>query len=761
MSVCRDVKNQSLPTFLVDATVECGAYIGRLTPDWCVCCKCCGAIIEIRQWQEGHVPYSAHGTANRVFVTQTIYGHLETPLELSEALKPESQFYLISNTILPPPSSQLETYPLSFGAVLPTGIDDDEYIQPSAVVEENAPSELKTDHLKATEENKMNLQDMIETQRLRKVNQLRAYVENINQKAHLIQKDGVTLDHRRRSFERRVSVLNEEISSSERLCKSLESRLRSKREEVQLLQNEYERKVTFLLEQKSYLESFLIGLHGTAKASGFANIGPTVVLCDSKCELYMGNKCDDVPERFSSVLNAVKVIQSKYPKDILECQTIPQDPYLINIKSYLGFAHVQSYIEEVYSKCMEAELKNDSLPFGDDVENEGGDTIITPGTWNAATCAVASVCDAVDRVLSGSARNVFCIVRPPGHHAGRNGRTANASSQGFCLFNNSAVGAKYARIVRHVSRVAVFDFDVHHGNGTEEILMDDPGCMYISSHAFGKGFYPSSGGASIPEFGIINIPYPTTFDGSVVPMVIKRTIAALSGFRPDLIILSSGFDSHEDDPMVSGFQSGWNSTHFYEITRQVVQYADMYCAGRLVSVLEGGYDAGVNGALQDAALQHLLALMRKPMMGGYVSRSTITRAQKLENPVLSAPAHLPPDQCDYIRDSRLWQDTERELKMPPKYEYQDRSESRTSAPTSTNQAEGRRSLGRREGRTSDSLKPMEKGSNPVQKRSLDGSQIPPDSLSEESLQSTKKASLVTNRTLSVGRQIEIIDIDDC
>ncbi|MFN0043029.1 MAG: histone deacetylase family protein [Alphaproteobacteria bacterium] len=226
------------------------------------------------------------------------------------------------------------------------------------------------------------------------------------------------------------------------------------------------------------------------------------------------------------------------------------------------------------------------------------DTILSPGSGEAALRAAGAVCAAVDAVLAGEAGNAFCAVRPPGHHA-EPGR-----AMGFCLFNNVAVGAFHARAAHGLARVAVVDFDVHHGNGTQAMFERDSDAFYASTHH--SPLYPGTGGAA--ETGvssnILNIPLPPgsgsrDFRAAVESVLLPR----LEAFAPDMVLVSAGFDAHAADPL-AGLEL---ATEDYEwVTGRLCALAGRCCKGRLVSTLEGGYDLD---ALADSAAAHTRALM--------------------------------------------------------------------------------------------------------------------------------------------------------
>ena len=222
------------------------------------------------------------------------------------------------------------------------------------------------------------------------------------------------------------------------------------------------------------------------------------------------------------------------------------------------------------------------------------DTGLNPFSWNAALAASGAVVRAVDALMNGEATRAFCNVRPPGHHAEAD------NAMGFCLFNNIAVGVRHALQGHTLERVAIVDFDVHHGNGTEEILRDEPRVLLCSS--FRHPFYPYSG--SEPHPGFIPAPLPQGADGAVFRSAVSRLfLPELDAFRPQLIFVSAGFDAHRDDPlgglMLVEDDYAW-------ITRELCALADRHACGRVISVLEGGYDLD---ALGRCAVAHVGAML--------------------------------------------------------------------------------------------------------------------------------------------------------
>ncbi len=227
-----------------------------------------------------------------------------------------------------------------------------------------------------------------------------------------------------------------------------------------------------------------------------------------------------------------------------------------------------------------------------------GDTFMSPGSFDAALRAVGGVGAAVDAVLAGEVTNAFVACRPPGHHAERD------RPMGFCLFGNVAIAAKRALDLHGLHRVAIVDFDVHHGNGTQDILWDDPRVLFVSSHQW--PLYPGTGRAE--ETGahgnVLNVPLRPGTDGAAMRAAYDTQVwPELEEFEPELILVSAGFDAHAADPLAN---LDWDEGDFAWLTRRLCGIAADHCAGRLVSALEGGYDLDALGA---SAAAHVAELM--------------------------------------------------------------------------------------------------------------------------------------------------------
>ncbi|MEP5762477.1 MAG: histone deacetylase family protein [Litoreibacter sp.] len=227
-----------------------------------------------------------------------------------------------------------------------------------------------------------------------------------------------------------------------------------------------------------------------------------------------------------------------------------------------------------------------------------GDTHMSPGSLRAAYLGVGAMIQGVDMVMSGEVKNAFAAMRPPGHHAERE------TPMGFCLFGNIAIAAKHALDVHGLERVAIVDFDVHHGNGTQDLLWNEPRTLFISSHQM--PLYPGSGAPS--ERGahdnVLNVPLGANTDGSEMRRVYERTvIPALTAFQPQLILISAGFDAHAADPLAN---LNWTTEDFVWVTDQICRVAQDQCEGRIISTLEGGYDLD---ALATSSVAHLKTLI--------------------------------------------------------------------------------------------------------------------------------------------------------
>jgi acetoin utilization deacetylase AcuC-like enzyme len=236
---------------------------------------------------------------------------------------------------------------------------------------------------------------------------------------------------------------------------------------------------------------------------------------------------------------------------------------------------------------------------GQGVARIDADTSLSPGSWEPILRAAGGAVFAVDEVMTGDASNAFVAMRPPGHHA------ETATAMGFCFLNNAAIAARHAQRHYGAERVAIVDFDVHHGNGSQEIFWSDPSVMYCSTHEM--PLYPGTGSRS--ERGehnnIVNAPLSAGDGGPQFREAFQSVILPrLDAFRPDLIVVSAGFDAHMRDPLAN---LNLGEADFVWVTQRLLEIADQHGGGRLVSVLEGGYDLQ---GLSDSVAAHVTALMR-------------------------------------------------------------------------------------------------------------------------------------------------------
>jgi acetoin utilization deacetylase AcuC-like enzyme len=230
------------------------------------------------------------------------------------------------------------------------------------------------------------------------------------------------------------------------------------------------------------------------------------------------------------------------------------------------------------------------------------DTPVCPVSYDIALLSLGSVLGCCDAVMTGKAKRAFSAGRPPGHHAEPD------RAMGFCLFSNVAIAAKYLQKTHGVGRVAIVDFDVHHGNGTQACLEDNPSVLFISLHQHPRTCYPGTGyekeiGIGAGEGFTLNIPMrPRSDDEDYILAIQDRVVPALSDFRPEILLISAGFDGHRDDPLA---HVNLSDDAFETMTSQLVQVANAHCGGRVVSALEGGYNLR---ALGRCVVRHLIAL---------------------------------------------------------------------------------------------------------------------------------------------------------
>ncbi len=292
------------------------------------------------------------------------------------------------------------------------------------------------------------------------------------------------------------------------------------------------------------------------------------------------NTGDGHPEKIDRVTVVIDNFKKLDNKDLVWKKPSKFD------RSLLEITHNSDYINFV-----EKSFPEKGLSFLD------GDTIVSPGSKDATSDAVGSIITAIDGVQNKDFKNAFCAVRPPGHHAEKN------KAMGFCIYNNVAVGANYLINKYKLKKVAIIDFDVHHGNGTQDIFYDNEKVLYISTHQY--PYYPGSG--TNDEKGkhnnILNIPLPAGTTSEEYLNAYEFVLKKIKEFKPEFILLSAGFDAHKDDPLA---QLQLESKDFYSITKRTLELSKQYCDGKVVSILEGGYDLL---ALQESTEMHVKALL--------------------------------------------------------------------------------------------------------------------------------------------------------
>ncbi|MFQ5716653.1 MAG: histone deacetylase [Nitrospinales bacterium] len=300
--------------------------------------------------------------------------------------------------------------------------------------------------------------------------------------------------------------------------------------------------------------------------------------------LYLEHRTEPHPEnpgRLEAILG--KVENSDICGDLIHLQ--PRKA----AKEEIAFIHDPGYVEQVRQRCLEGNSSMDP------------ETPVSQNSYEAALLSAGAGLAAVDTVLEGTCDNVFCAVRPPGHHAERQ------RSMGFCLFNNVAITAKYAQIQKGLNRILIFDWDVHHGNGTQNAFYSDPSIYYVSAHQF--PFYPGTGDADETGKGdglgtTLNFPLRAfSSDDAYLSLVENKLIPEIFRFKPELVIISAGFDAHRDDPLG---QMEVTTECFGKMTKLIRGAAETICRGRLISMLEGGYDYE---ALSESVLIHLRHLL--------------------------------------------------------------------------------------------------------------------------------------------------------
>ena len=290
-----------------------------------------------------------------------------------------------------------------------------------------------------------------------------------------------------------------------------------------------------------------------------------------------GNGHPEKIDRVSAVIDNFKKLNNK---NLIWKKSLKFD------QSFLIDTHSSKYVNQV-----NVSFPKNGFTFLD------GDTVVSPGSKDATKDAVGSIISAIDGVQNQEFKNAFCAVRPPGHHAEKE------KAMGFCIYNNVAVGANYLIKKYKYKKIVIIDFDVHHGNGTQNIFYDNEKVLYISTHQY--PYYPGSG--SDNEKGkfnnIYNIPLEAGTSTEEYLNAYDRVLIKLKEFKPEFLLFSAGFDAHINDPLA---QFKLQSDDFYTITKRTLEISKPFCNGNVVSILEGGYDLK---ALQESTQRHVDALI--------------------------------------------------------------------------------------------------------------------------------------------------------
>lgn len=304
----------------------------------------------------------------------------------------------------------------------------------------------------------------------------------------------------------------------------------------------------------------------------------TALYTHDDCLLHtMGDDHPECPERINAILSELNEEGLSYLLNHREAPILDRE--------LLSLAHSTSYIKRVF----------ETAPCNG-IKHLDEDATMNPYTLTAALRAAGAAVAAVDAVIAGEVRNAFCLTRPPGHHAERE------RAMGFCFFGNISIAALHALEHHNLKRVAILDFDVHHGNGTENILKDDPRVLFCSS--FQHPHYPNFFGESV-NGQRVSTPLSVGCDGKTFRNVIEKTwLPAIRKHKPEFIFISAGFDAHSDDPL-GGLDL--SASDFSWATKKFILLAEEFSKGRMVSILEGGYNLK---ALGQSATAHILALMK-------------------------------------------------------------------------------------------------------------------------------------------------------
>ena len=300
-----------------------------------------------------------------------------------------------------------------------------------------------------------------------------------------------------------------------------------------------------------------------------------IITSDKSINHITGDGHPEQPKRVKSIVNLLKKQKN----------LIWEKPSLVPEK-VLNLTHTKNYLKKLRNS-----FPDNGINFLD------GDTVVSSGSKEAIFDAAGSAIKAIDGIENKEFKNSFCVVRPPGHHAEKD------KAMGFCIYNNVAVGANYLIEKYKYKKIAIIDFDVHHGNGTQDIFYNNKKVLYISTHQY--PYYPGSG--SEKENGkfnnILNIPLEAGTTSEEYLNAYEFVLKKIREFKPEFLLFSAGFDAHIDDPLA---QLRLSTEDFYKITKRTLEYSKLFCNGKVVSILEGGYDLT---ALQQSTKRHVDALL--------------------------------------------------------------------------------------------------------------------------------------------------------
>jgi acetoin utilization deacetylase AcuC-like enzyme len=332
---------------------------------------------------------------------------------------------------------------------------------------------------------------------------------------------------------------------------------------------------------------------------------PTVALVSSPrfVEHETGPSHPERPDRIRAIHRAVRAAglvdsPDPFPEFELDLGTMPRAPFkLLEVEPEPA---QEKWLERVHPRWLIEQVRRVSEAGGGVLDQ--GDTPIGAQSYEIALLSAGAVLTACDLVMGQTVRRAFVAARPPGHHAEPD------RSMGFCLFSNIAIGARYLQTKYSLRRIAIVDFDVHHGNGTQAVFEDDPGVFFVSMHEDPRVCYPGSGyewenGVGAGCGYTMNVPFPSgAEDKDYLDVLRRRVVPAVEAFNPEVLMISAGFDAHLDDPLANVALS---EAAYCDMTRELVALAERKCGGKVISVLEGGYHLR---ALGRSVVRHLIAL---------------------------------------------------------------------------------------------------------------------------------------------------------